>query len=82
LYFFHYSKVISIIMSAAVLAGLQNAMTAMPARGETSCQLHALAAGAHRHWRRTRAANAERCAVRASGTALDSNQAAFEDART
>jgi hypothetical protein len=34
---FHYSKVISAIMSAAVLVGLQGVMTATPARAETTC---------------------------------------------
>lgn len=37
LHSFHYSKVISAIMSAAVLVGLQTVMTAMPAWAETTC---------------------------------------------
>jgi hypothetical protein len=36
---FHYSRVISAIMSAAVLVGLQSLMTAIPAWAETTCHL-------------------------------------------
>jgi hypothetical protein len=61
----HYSKVISAIMSAAVLVGLQSVMTAMPARAETTCHLEPQNAGAF---------NAEKCA------ALARDKAAFRAA--
>jgi len=80
LYSFQYSKVIATILSAAVLAGLQSIMVAGPVQAETTCQLHSRAAATHSHWRRTGAATADRCAVRARRTKLVRNQAAPEEA--
>jgi hypothetical protein len=54
LHSFHYSKVISAIMSAAVLVGLQSVMTAMPAWAETACHVETQNEGA---------ATAEKCAA-------------------
>jgi hypothetical protein len=63
----NYSKVISAIMSAAVLVGLQSVMTATPTRAETTCHLEPQNEGAF---------TADKCSVRA----LARNKAAFRAA--
>lgn len=59
LHSFHYRKVISAIMSAAVLAGLQGVMTTMPASAETSCHLE----------KQNEGASTEKCQAQASDKA-------------
>jgi len=80
LYTFDYSKSISAIIFAAVLAGLQSVLTALPVQAEATCRLHLRTAGAPGDGLRTRAANAEKCSLRAGRTALARKRAAFQDA--
>jgi hypothetical protein len=80
LYTFDYSKSISAIIFAAVLAGLQSVLMAVPVQAETTCRLHLRTAGAHGDGLRTRAGNAQKCSLRAGRTALAQRRAAFQDA--
>lgn len=80
MYTSHYSKVISAIMSAAVLAGLQSVMTATPVRAQTTCNLDPRAADAYGLWPQTGAANRETCPVPAGRKALARSRAALQDA--
>lgn len=80
MYTFDYSKSIFAIVFAAVLAGLQSVLMAVPVQAETTCRLHLRTAGAHGDGLRTRAGNAQKCSLRAGRTALAQRRAAFQDA--
>ena len=76
---FHYSKLISAIVSAVMLVGVPAVMTATQARAESIC--HPVAGAASSHWRQTRAAKRENCSVRAGRKASAGGWAAFQAAR-
>jgi hypothetical protein len=76
---FHYSKLISAIVSAVMLVGLPAVITATQARAESICHPEAGAAGSH--WRQTRTAKRENCSVRAGRKASAGGSAAFQAAR-
>jgi len=80
LYSFQYSKVISTVVSAALLVGLQIMMMADPAAAETRCHRASRAAGAAHHWRQARADDGQGCAARARKNALARDQASFQQA--
>jgi hypothetical protein len=76
---FHYSKLISAIVSAVMLVGLPAVITATQARAESIC--HPEAGAASSHWRQTRAAKRENCPVRAGRKASARGSATLQAAR-
>jgi len=76
---FHYSKLISAIVSAVMLVGLPAVITATQARAESICHPEAGVAGSH--WRQTRTAKRGNCSVRAGRKASAGGSAAFQAAR-